>query len=995
MPRDPKSSINFQDLMLNRIHEILLVASPYDAFILEEDGRLTQQILYEYLGMNLSYAPRVWHAKNASTGLRMLSKRSYDLVIVMMRIADMDPITFGEKVKSDYPDKPIILLAFDESEITVLPQKRLEETIDKVFIWSGNANLFPAVIKNIEDRMNLERDYKIADIRAIIIVEDNPRYYSIILPLIYRTALQHARNLINKSLSDTDRLLLFRARPKIILVSTFEEAVTHYDNYRHNILGIISDVRFPKNGELDQYAGVKLAEYIREKDSDMPMVLQSTNPNHEKDANEVNASFIHKESGTLLQDLEDFIVNNFGFGDFIFRDRRGKEIFRASNLKSLKDSLNKIPEKTLKFHASKNHFSNWLAVRGEFSIASIIRPLKISDFSALDDLRKLIIEQIDIVIQAHNEGRIVQYSSTAKDESLNFVRLATGSLGGKARGLAFANNLLSESKIGEKYPNLDLRVPKVAVIGTDEFDHFMDENKLWKIAFSKKKSDKAIIKAFLRGKLNKELTKTLSKYLSDVKYPIAIRSSSLLEDSQYQPLAGMYATYMLPNSDKSKTERLDQLTKAIKLVYASTYLKEPKSLIAGSIHRHEEEKMAVIIMELVGKKHDNLFYPSASGSAQSFNYYPVSYMKREEGVAYIALGLGRTIAEGEKSLRFSPKYPAITPQYYSVRSTIDNSQNQFYALDLKKGSRLLKHGEKENTSLFDLDTAEKHGELHWAGSVVSETDNVIRDSLRHSGTRVITFPSLLKWKSAPIPEILIDVLAMGENALGCPIEIEFALNLHKDQKRDHQFCLLQIKPMVTGGLDRVLEFKSIHKKDILCKSTVALGNGLIENIQNIVIVDPKTFDASQTQTIAKDIEHINNKMPKGEQYILIGPGRWGTADSWLGVPVEWDQISHAKVIIEYGLDDFPVDPSFGSHFFQNVTSMRIGYFTINHKKKKDYLDLSWLNKQKVKAVTKHTKWIHLDRSLTVTIDGQTGEGTIVKPLDPIQEDMDEHEASGI
>ena len=405
--------------------------------------------------------------------------------------------------------------------------------------------------------------------------------------------------------------------------------------------------------------------------------------------------------------------------------------------------------------------------------------------------------------------------------------------------------------------------------------------------------------------------------------------------------------------------------------------------------------MAVIIMELVGKEHDSLFYPSASGSAQSFNYYPVSYMEREEGVAHIALGLGRTIAEGEKSLRFSPKYPGIIPQYYSIRSTIDNSQNEFYALDLKKGSQLLKNGEQENTSSFELSVAEKDGELHWSGSVISEEDNVLRNSLRHSGTRVITFPSFLKWNSAPIPDILIDVLKMGENALGCPIEIEFAINMHKDNDKENEFCLLQIKPMVIGGIERVQKFDSINKDDLFCKSSVALGNGLIDNIQNIVIVDPKTFDASQTEIIAKDIEHINNKMSEKEQFILIGPGRWGSADPWLGVPVEWDQISKAKVIIEFGMEDFPVDPSFGSHFFQNVTSMRIGYFTLNHKKKTDYLDLDWLNDQKVAAVTKHTKWIRLERPLSVTIDGETGEGSIIKPLAPVQEKMDEHEASGI
>ena len=429
MPPKNKATINFQDLMLNRIHEILLVASPYDAFILEEDGRLTQQILYEYLGMNLSYAPRVWHAKNAKTGLRMLSDRSYDLVIVMMRISDMDPITFGENVKNNFPDKPVILLSFDESELSGLPLDRINKVIDQIYIWSGNANVFPAIIKNIEDRMNLKRDYEIANIRSIIMVEDNPRYYSIILPLLYRTALKHARNLISKSLSDTDKLLLFRARPKIILTSTYEEAIEFYNMYRNNILGMVSDIRFPMKGEMNKNAGLKLTEYIRNKDSDMPIVLQSTNSKYHKEADRVNASFIHKESDTLLQDLEDFIVNNFGFGDFIFRDHNGKEISRANDLKKFQQSLKKIPAKSLEYHASKNHFSNWLAVRGEFNIASNLRPVKIRDFNNLEDLRKVIIDEIESCINAQSEGRVVQYSADIKDEKINFVRLSTGSLG--------------------------------------------------------------------------------------------------------------------------------------------------------------------------------------------------------------------------------------------------------------------------------------------------------------------------------------------------------------------------------------------------------------------------------------------------------------------------------------------------------------------------------------------------------------------------------------
>ncbi len=995
MQIDTKGSINFQDLMLHRIHEILLVASPYDAFILEEDGRLTQQILYEYLGMNLSYAPRVWHAKNAKIGLNQLAERSYDLVIVMMRIADMDPITFGEKVKETYPDKPVILLAFDESEISMLPQERLQKTIDKVYIWTGNANVFPAIIKNVEDKMNIARDHRIAGIRSIVMVEDDPRYYSIVLPLIYRTALSHARSLISRSLSDTDRLLLFRARPKILLASSYEEAVNIYKKYRHNILGFVSDIQFPKKNKLNQKAGLKLAKYIRENDSDMPIVLQSTNSVYQEEAVKLNTTFIHKKSSSLIQDLKTFIVNNFGFGDFVFRYKSGKEITRATNMIEFQKELKVLPKKSLRYHASKNHFSNWIAVRGEFELASKLRKIKIFNYNNLEDLRKVLLYNINLQINQDKNGKIIQFKPKTTNKKLSFVRMSTGSLGGKARGLAFASNLLKSAKLELKYPEIKIRVPKIAVIGTDEFDEFMSTNNLWKIAFDSKKSDKSITRAFLNASLSRNLRSTLTNYLNTIRFPLAIRSSSLLEDSQYQPLAGMYSTYMLANRDKSKSVRLDELEKAIKLVYASTFLSEPKTLIEASVHHHEEEKMAVIIMELVGKKHGDIFYPSASGLAQSFNYYPISYMKRNEGVAYLALGLGRTIAEGEKSLRFAPKYPGLIPQYYSVSSTIDNSQNQFYALDLNKGGELLKKSQFENTSSYDLSKAENDGELFWSGSVVSNSDNKIRDNLKDKGSRVITFPSLLKWNSAPAMDLIIDLLKIGENALGCPVEIEFAINLNKNPEKKHDFCLLQIKPMVVAGIDQVEDDKGLTNDELFCSSSIALGNGVLKNIKNIIFINSKNFDPSKTKYIANEIEKINHAIPDSEKYILIGPGRWGSSDPWLGIPVEWSQISKAKVIIEYGMSSFPVDPSFGSHFFQNVTSMRIGYFTINHKNSDDFINHGWINNQKPKKTSKYIDWYELDDSLTVSIDGQSGQGKIILPKITKKDKMDEQETSGI
>jgi len=995
MPNSKKTSrsqIDFQDLMLERIHEILLVASPYDAFILEEDGRLTQQILYEYLGMNLSYAPRVWHAQTGAGAFEMLENRKIDLVIVLMRLSDVDPLSFGKSVRKQYKNLPVILLAFDESELLQFPEKGLVKNFDKIFIWSGNANVFPAIIKYIEDRKNIKRDYKIADIRNIIVVEDNPRHYSVILPLIYKIALKHARELIGQNLPDVEKLLAFRARPKIILASSYEEALDYYSTYRNNTLGIISDVRFPREGKLDSNAGLKLTSHVRSEDPALPIILLSTNKVHKQDAKDVKALFIHKESTTLIQDLETGILNNFGFGDFIFRNAKGKEIQRATDLISLKKSVQKIPLKTLEFHASSNHFSNWLAVRGVFESSSELRPLTIQDFNDLEDLRNVIIESLEASIQRRRSGKIVPYSERSKDTVSKFFRISTGSLGGKARGLAFANQLIETSGIRETFPDVNIRIPKTAVIGADEFEKFMANNNLWPKAMTDK-SNSAINRMFLKAEISKELKHTLKTFLSNTKFPLAVRSSSLLEDSQYQPLAGMYATYMIPNVSEKK-ERFRQLSDAIKLVYASMFHQEPKALIDTSVHHLTEERMAVILMELVGKRFDDIFYPTLSGSAQSYNYYPVSYMEREEGIAFLALGLGRTIVEGEKALRFSPKYPGILPQYYSVKATIDNSQNQFYALDLKPNEKLLAKGEVGNLRTHSLKRAEKDGELKWAASVVSSEDGVTRDSLRHQGTRVITFPSVLKWDTIPLTKIITSLLDIGEKSLGCPVEIEFAVNLYEDEDTPSEFCLLQIKPLVIGTLDKPGELDTIPSEDIICKSEAALGNGVIEGIRDIIIVDPKGFDAAHSKKMAKEIESFNAAID-GNPCILMGPGRWGSADPWLGIPVQWQQISNAKVIVELGIKDFPVDPSFGSHFFQNVTSMRIGYFTVNHKKKSDVCDLKWIMSQHVKKKKKFTKWIQLEHPITVKIDGQTGNGIILKPAPQEKEIMDEQESSGI
>ena len=986
--------LTLQDLIFHRIHEILLVASPYDSFVLEEDGRLTEQILHEYMGMNFSNAPRVWQSSTAADALTMLSRQDFDLIVVMMRIADMDPILFCSKIKELYSKKPVVLLAFDESEIKQLPEKFEKSSIDNIFIWSGNANVLLAIVKLLEDKMNIKRDIKKADVRCIILIEDSPRYYSLILPMIYKEISHQVKEMVDKSASDHERLLYMRGRPKILLARSYEEAERYFKRFRMSTLGIISDIRFPKKGKLDKNAGAKFARWARSIDPSIPIMLQSKHNKNANLAKEVQAHFLYKDSPTLLRELRDFLVSNFGFGDLVFRTPKGKEIIRVSDLNGLINAINTVPEESLLFHAKSNHFSNWLAAHGYLGLASKVRPINYADFKDSLEHRNYLIELINNTIQNRKTRQVVEMQRDKFDHSKRFIQISGGSLGGKARGLAFAQKMIRSSNLRKRYPEVNINIPHVAVIGTDSFDQFMRENNLWNNALSDK-SNKQINNLFIKSSFNKSLMESLKLFIKSVKYPLAVRSSSLLEDSQYQPLSGMYATYMLPNNQSKVNERLDDLVIAIKLVYASTFYQDPKSLISRSVHRIEEEKMAVILMEMVGQNYNDRYYPTFSGTAQSFNFYPISYMKRNDGVAHLALGLGRTIANGEKSLRFSPKYPGILPQYYSIKATIESSQNSFYAMRLNgKNSSSLKNEDK-NLSSFSLKIAEKDGSLKWSGSVVSNEDNIIRDTLSQNGTRVITFTPILKWSMFPLVDILNDLLEMGKDSLGCEVEIEFAVNIFEDENKSPEFSLLQIKPMVMGGSRELINMDNESSKSILCNSKVTLGDGFIDNVQHIVFVDPKKFRAANTKTIAKEIHQINNAMLNKSPYILVGPGRWGSADPWLGIPVNWEHISGASAIVEIGINDFPVDPSFGSHFFQNVTSMRLGYFTIDNDSKEESFDHNWLKKQKIIKNKKFTACYELERPLRIKIDGQTGNGIILKPNEIDIEPMDEQETSGI
>ena len=978
---------SFNELMVHRVHEILLVASPYDAFILEEDGGLTEQIMTEYIGMNFNYAPRVTRSSTAASAMNHLSRNKFDLVIVMLRIEDTDPISLGKSIKKKYPNMPVILLAFDETEIKQITQKISPSSINRVFIWSGDASVFPAIIKYVEDRKNAEKDIIKGNVRAIILIEDSPRMYSILLPLIYREIVSLTKNLMKKTFSSTYKSMHLRGRIKVLLTPNFETAKKFSTKYGDNIVGIISDVKFLNNGERDSQAGTKFAKSIRERHPSMPIMLQSTDDSNRKLAQELGTDFLHKKSNTLLKDLRNFMIINFGFGDFIFKDNQGNELIKATNIQDLIEGIKIVPIETIIFHGKSNHFSNWLAARSNFDLATQLRKINVETFTEDEDIRNKIINEINNSIEKHKFGEVSDFSSEDGKNS-RFYKMCGGSLGGKARGLAFAKDMIIQSGINNKYKNINVKIPKTAIIATEEFDRFMKDNKLWDDAL-KSNDDEDIEALFLKSRLSMDLTLKVETFLKGCNYPLAVRSSSLLEDSQYQPLSGAYSTFMLPNNQTLFKDRINHLINAIKLVFASIFYIDSKSYFANSAHRTEEEKMAVILMEIAGQEYSNgRFYPTFSGVLRSINFYPVSYMRRDEGVCYLALGFGKTIVDGGKCLGISPKYPAIKPQFSTIKSALANSQANFYSLEMDDPNYDLKNDLK----LHSLSKAEFDKSLDWLGSVITSDDNILRNSLSYEGTRVVNFSPILDWKIIPLCEILNELLRLGKQALGCPVEIEFAVNMQKN--KSSEFYLLQIKPMLITT-SKAIASEYFKREDIFASSHITLGNGSTNQIKDILYLSPEKYDPSKSFEIAKEIEFFNKELGKKRPYILVGPGRWGSSDPWLGVPLNWQQISNTKMIIELGHQDFPVDPSFGSHFFQNIISLHVGYLTIDHKNKNDFLNSKWLETINPKQEKNHISWYQFKDPFRSIIDGLTGIGKVIIPKPEKIEIMDEEDSSGI
>jgi CheY-like chemotaxis protein len=969
----------FGELMPFRVQEVLLVASLYDAYTLEEGGRLTELLLNEYRELNLSFAPHVTRASTGEEALRLLEVRRFDLVITMTRLGDMEASALARAIKDKMPDLTVVTLVFLPRELQRLQAQKPANGIDRVFVWSGDVRVLLAIIKLCEDERNVQYDTSYGGVRAILLIEDSVRFYSSYLPLLYTEILRQTHALMEEGLNLSHRLLRMRARPKILLANTFEEAWQYYTEYKDYLLGVISDASFPWRGDKHPQAGMEFVRRIKAVDPNIPAVIQSSDRALAEVAVGIDAGFIHKDSKTLLADIRSFMLEHFGFGDFVFRLPDGREVGRASDLRTLTEVLERIPDESIQYHASYDHFSNWLRARTEFALASLLRPRKVSDFSGPEEIRRFLIDTLSRFRAETQRGIVSDFSRQQFDASSDFVRIGSGSLGGKARGLAFMNSMLNRYGIADRIANVEIRVPPTAVIGTDVFDTFLDQGDL-KARVLGEVADADVVRLFLDHKLPPEIYGDLEAFLQQVRYPLAVRSSSLLEDSQYQPFAGVYSTYMLANNHPDLEIRLDQLCDAIKLVYASTFFTGAKAYLQATGNRVEEEKMAVIIQQVVGRQHKQYHYPDFAGVALSTNFYPAAGMQPQDGVAFVALGLGRTVVEGMKCLRFSPKQATNLPQFATIKDMLHNSQREFFAVDTSHPADYPRLQDDFNLTVLGLEEAEDHGTLEAVGSVYSAENEAVYDGIWRPGARLVTFAHVLKSDLFPLAEILQLLLDLGSRCMSCPVEIEFAVSLGQDKPRRDRFGFLQVRPLAMGYDTLRLAPESLEAEDALCATSLALGNGRVDDIRDVVYVPPSRFERGQTPAIAEEIGRLNAKMAQAKRpYLLIGPGRWGSADRWLGVPVRWAQISGARVIVETDLDDFKVTPSQGTHFFQNLTSFQIGYLTVNQAEGGGRLDWSWLDAQPAATETRYLRHLRLERPLTVLIDGRGGRAVVLKP----------------
>lgn len=969
----------FDNLMPFRVQDILLVSSLYDSFILREDGRLNELLMGESVELDLKNVPGITHVSSGTEALELVRRQPrFNLIVANLHVGDMDAAELARRVKDAGLDVAVIVLAYDYRAIKEFVARNPVTDIERIFLWQGNVRILVAIVKYIEDKRNVVHDTDAIGVPVMLVVEDNIRYYSSFLPVIYTELITQSRRLISEGLNVAHKLLRMRARPKILLCSSYEEAVDLVMGYREFLFGVVSDVEFPRDGALTPDAGFNLANMVRKVVPDVPIVLQSSRTAFMDRANAEGFVFLRKRSPTLLADLRRFLVEQVGFGDFVFRLPNGMEVARAHDMVGLEKLLYEVPAESIAYHSERNHFSHWLMARTEFALAQRLRPRKNSDFPTIEHLRRDLIDSISDYRREQSEVVVGDFNPASFNATDSFfLRFGGGSLGGKARGLAFVRHLLRKNRMMRRFAGVSITVPPALVVASDLFDQFLAENGLLELAMHGKNDDE-IVERFVAAALPQSLQEALRAFLEQVRYPLAVRSSSLLEDSQYQPFTGVYETFMLTNRG-DVAARHDQLMEAIKRVYASTFSQHAKNYVRATPYRLEEEKMAVIIQQVVGGMHGQRFYPDFSGVVRSYNYYPADPMTFRDGVAAVALGLGRAVVEGGRCLTFCPRYPRHLLQFSSVEDILANTQAEFWALEFEHDRHHDPVFDLRET-VFPLKAAEADGTLYRVASTYSADNHAVYDGISRRGTRVVTFAPILKHGIFPLPEILDELTHIGEDALSRPVEIEFAVTLPSNGEGAAQFGFLQMRPLVLSRESEELRMDNVDPACLICQSSKVLGNGRIGSLRDVIAVDFHRFERSRSRDVAAAVARFNAKLVESNTpYLLIGVGRWGSNDPWLGIPVEWDEIAGARAIVEAGFRDFRVTPSQGSHFFQNLTAFQIGYFTVNPDAGEGFVDWQWLNAQPALEERDCVRHLRFSAPLVVMMNGKTGQGMVFKP----------------
>ncbi len=959
-----------------KVRRVLLVASLYDAFTLEEDGRLADLLNQSYKLRDMGYVPSLARVAGGQAALDRIRQEPFDLVVAMQRLGDMDPYRFGQEVKCIQPDLPVVILAYQTPELSRLLDHDQNGSVEKIFLWQGDGKILVGIFQYIEDRKNARHDTHLLGVPNLLLIEDSLPFYSSYLPILYDELWDQTSHLLAETLSYTQRMLRQRGRPRVHLAGTYEEAWAIFQQFQDSLLGIISDVRFPRDGEANPLAGVQFVQQIRQQYPYLPFVLQSSEPQAEVQARELGVPFLRKTSPTLLSDLRQNLSEGFGFGDLVFHADH-QEIARIPNLQSLTSTISSLPVEILREKFQQGDLLRWLWARTELELVRFLQSLP-PEIAGLE-LRQAIEGALKDQTQRVQRGNVLPYSRRLASAGWRFARIGEGSMGGKARGLAFMDQILATNWPSDHFPGVTVDIPKTLVLATDIFQDFVRSNRLLERTLCQS-SDMQVASAFLAAELPPDLVGDLRHFIRDSDGPLAVRSSSLLEDALYQPFAGIYITKMIPNNQPDLDSRFLTLANAIKLVYASTYYQQAKSYIESTGHRPEEEGMAVIIQEVVGHRHSWRFYPDFSGVARSYNYYPVEAAKPEDGVVDVALGLGKTVVDGGITLRFTPAYPHVLPQFNTPKEILQNSQRQFYAVDLRPSYSSAYAEEDQFLCRLGLDASEEDGILTWLGSTFSAENDRMWDGIESPGPRAVSFAHILKSEVFPLSAILAALLPLAQEAMACPVEIEFAVTFSEPQPLPSRFGFLQVRPLVVDDELVRVNLTDVPDHSLFCRSDRILGNGILHGLRHILFVHPDRFEPAQSERIASEIGRFNARLKKMEHpYILIGPGRWGSSDPWLGIPVKWDQISWAKVMVEASLPNLNVDPSQGSHFFQNMTSLRIGYFTVPLASEHGFLDWDWLQRQPVLEAGEYVCMVELPAEAEVWMDGRRGDGRILKP----------------